>query len=298
MPGPPSNASLIGPSSVAGGATSTDFTIIPAINITGTYTMIDSGYGGTFTPPSLTWAADSTPKTFKYNAPNTPGIATITPVWSGGSVVTDPPFLLITVTGANATQHIYQMPQIAGVPPFQILATNNQIPAAAMPAPAAVPQHLYQFPMFSRVPPFGIVITNNQIPAAITPPVVPPTTTTYGTIEAGGGTVAALAAGATVTLIGTMQTPVRDPLRKTFFAAANGTFDLDYQFTTDGGTSWYTGKEVASSVVSADGTTYLNAAHFKITTGFQWRVVITNTSAPAINVAYEHRLFSRGKRSS
>lgn len=255
-----SNANITGPSTVAAGTSSTNFTITPSpVAITGTYTMNDGGAGGSFTPPSLTWAASTTPQTFVYNAPAMSGVKTITPVWSVPVQRTAPPTINITVTGANAAQHLYQFPQFAGVVPFQILRTNDQIPAANMPF----------------VPP------------------VAPVVTLYGTMEAGGGTIVGLTSGASSVIMGPIQTPGREGLRQSIFVQANGPFHLDYQFTTDGGTTWYTSKQVASVTTTLDGTLWANEARLKVVTGFQFQIQITSTVG-TINANFEKRLMSRG----
>lgn len=381
----PTNALLTGPSTVAENTSSTNFTITPSVPITGTYTMGDGGFGGTFTPPSLTWAASSAPQTFVYNAPNHPGMTQIIPVWSGGGITTNPPYLLITITGANAAQHIYKYPQFGGVPPFQILITNDQIPGANVVF-TTKPQHAYQYPQVAEVPPFGVYWTNNQIPAASLPTVTytqsisptsalvpatavltytlsgvlladihitpvathgsfsptsvtitagsltgtttlsdsvvgvstisstndqsltnpanitftglgsPPVTTCRGTMEAGGCIVISITSGASYVLMGPIATPFRGAVRETVFASGTGTFNLDYQFTTDQGVTWQVGKQVASSTTTADGTANTQTAHLKILPGVQWQIIVYNTSVGAINVSFEKRLFSRGKR--
>lgn len=295
MPSPTTNALFVGPTTVASGGTTTNFTITPfPVPITGTYTLTDGGYGGTFTPPSLSWVSDNTPKTFVWNAPAIPGIAVITPVYGGGTAITAPTSINVTVTGANPPQHLYQFPMVGGVPPFQILATNDQIPGAAIPR-VIVAQHLYYYPMVSLLPPFGILITNNQIPAAITPPVVPATTTSRGTFEAGTGTIAGLAVGDMAILMGPWQTPFRISMKEVVSVQATGSFNLDYQFSTDNGTTWYQGNQVASTASFADGTAYANRAHMKIEPGWFWRIQITNTAAVAIDAAYEKRFTERGQ---
>lgn len=290
------DANFSGPTTVAGGTTSSPYTIAPQFPISHSYTPQDGGFGGTFTPPVLTWVSDATPKTFVYNAPNLSGMIHIAPVSNVAGPVTDPPYINVNVTGTNAAQHIYYFPQQGGVPPFQVLQTNNQIPGASLPF-VSVPQHIYYFPMQAGVPPFQIIQTNFQIAAGITPPPPAPSVTTYGTIEAGGGIIISLAAGASVVLMGPIQTPVRQGLRDPLFVSATGAFNLDYQYTTDGGTSWFVGSQVPSSTVSADGTLNTQAAHIHILSGFQWKIIITNTGAGTIDAVFEKRLHDRGMRS-
>ncbi len=287
---------LTGPATVVASTTSTNFTMTPQVPFTGGFHLIDSGAGGTFTPADVSWVADATPMTFVYNAPAALGVKNITPYPHAGtanfSVMPSP--IQITVVSATTTpQHIYQMPQVGGVPPFQILLTNDQIPAAAVPF-VSVPQHLYQFPQISLLPPFGILITNNQIPAAIIPPVIPPSTTTYGSEEAGTGIITALAAGDSVIIMGPIQLPYRSALREVINVQANGPFNLDYQFTTDFGTTWYTGRQIASATTGADGTAYTNKAHAKLDPGWFYRIIIYNSGGSTINAVFDKRLISKG----
>jgi hypothetical protein len=76
--------------------------------------------------------------------------------------------------------------------------------------------------------------------------------------------------------------------------AANEGFNLDYQFTTDGGTTWYIGDQVASSTVTVDGGAagYTNVASLNLQLGFQYRFQIYNNSGSTLNGVYEWRLYS------
>jgi hypothetical protein len=75
-----------------------------------------------------------------------------------------------------------------------------------------------------------------------------------------------------------------------------GAFNLNYEFSTDQGTTWYVGQQVASSTITADdGTaTYTQAANLNITVGYWWRVNIYNPGGSGITVAAEWRYFSAG----
>lgn len=75
-----------------------------------------------------------------------------------------------------------------------------------------------------------------------------------------------------------------------------GAFKLDYEFSTDAGTTWYVGQQVASSTITADdGTaTYTQSAVISITVGWWWRLNIYNASGGDITVAGEWRYFSAG----
>jgi|ERR1700737_86374 len=76
--------------------------------------------------------------------------------------------------------------------------------------------------------------------------------------------------------------------------AANAAFNLDYQFTTDGGTTWYVGLQVASSTVTVDGGAagFTQSATLNIQVGYQYRVSIYNTTGGNLNGAYQWRLYS------
>jgi|ERR1700737_2156476 len=248
-----------GPATVAAGGVSGNFTLTPTALFTGNVVINDSGAGGSFTPAVLSWASSTATKTFVYNAPNVAGVKTITPVpniGSGGACV--PTSLPITVLGAQPPQHLYQFPQFAGVPPFQILRSNDQIPAANMPY-------------------------------------VPPTLTSRGTTEAASGTAVGIPAGTGYILMGPIQTPVREGLKQIVSVQGSGPFNLDYQFTTDGGVTWYNGDQVPSTTTAADGTGMTNQAHIKVSPGFQWQVVVWNTGGSSITVNFERHLVKRGK---
>lgn len=76
--------------------------------------------------------------------------------------------------------------------------------------------------------------------------------------------------------------------------AATHSFDLNYQYTTDGGTSWYIGDQVASGTVTVDGgvANYTNAATINIQLGYQYRFQIYNNSGSTLDGTYEWRLYS------
>ncbi len=80
---------LVAPSPAKGDlqTNSSNFTVTPSQTFTGTITPSDGGFGGTFTPSSLTWAAASDAKTFVYK-PVTWGSRTISTTNSG--TLTDP----------------------------------------------------------------------------------------------------------------------------------------------------------------------------------------------------------------
>lgn len=76
-----------GPASGTVLVNSTNFTITPDDFYTGSITPNDNGAGGTFTPSSLTWAAENTVKTFKYK-PLTTGVKVIS--FTNDHGITDP----------------------------------------------------------------------------------------------------------------------------------------------------------------------------------------------------------------
>lgn len=119
--------------------------------------------------------------------------------------------------------------------------------------------------------------------------------TSQGTMEAGNGVVSNLLPGDSETIMGPINTPVNKSMKEVVFVQGTGTYNLDYMFTTDRGTSWFIGKQVASQVVSTDGTTTVNQAHIKINPGVSWMVQVTNTSVGSINITFEKRLVRRGK---
>lgn len=76
--------------------------------------------------------------------------------------------------------------------------------------------------------------------------------------------------------------------------ACNGTFNLDYQFTPDNGTTWYVGSQIASTTVTVDGGAagFTQAAQLNLQVGYQYRVQLYNTSGGNLNGAYEWRLYT------
>lgn len=124
---------ISGPSTVTEGTSSTNFTIDNTVDnptYSGTLTMSDGGFGGTFTPATLTWTGTASAKTFVYNAPSRTGLAVIMAT-NGVGDSTVPSTLNITVTGATTTSQVsYQFPSRFGPPPFPVLWWQNQVPAA------------------------------------------------------------------------------------------------------------------------------------------------------------------------
>jgi len=260
MPLPGINVAFTGPATVAAGGVSAAFTLTPEAPITVTVTPNDSGAGGSFTPSSVSWAASGVPMTFVYNAPLGAGSVVITPVAgvSINPIVFVPPFLDILVLGSGVPQHTYNFPQVAGVSPFQMVWWQDQVPAAGAP-------------------------------------IVPPTTTSSGQFEWGNGTITGLAAGAEYTIYGPTQVVTRVGMKDVLTVSATGVFNLDYLFTPDQGMSWYIGKQVQSTSVTVDGGTagYTQEARVDLQLGYQFMIVVYNTSSGAINLAWEKRLVQR-----
>ena len=113
----------------------------------------------------------------------------------------------------------------------------------------------------------------------------------FGTMEWGGGIINNLAGGTSYVLFGPLQTYDRASYHDVVYAAANGSFNLDYQYTVDGGTTWLEGKQVTASAVTIDGASsgYTYAARLDIEVGFQYQVQVYNTSGSSINLGYEKR---------
>lgn len=126
-------------------------------------------------------------------------------------------------------------------------------------------------------------------------PVPPVVTGAAQNQEAGTATITNILAGDFVVLMGPIQWPYRQSVKQVVNVQANGAFRLDYQFTTDFGTTWYTGRQIASTTSSADGTTTTNQAHAKWEPGWFYRVIIFNSGASPINAVYDKRLTERGQ---
>jgi hypothetical protein len=92
------------------------------------------------------------------------------------------------------------------------------------------------------------------------------------------------------------QTQDRQDMSLVVRVSATGAFNLDYEFSTDGGTTWYVGQQVASSTITADDGTasYTQNAVMNITVGWWWRVNIYNPGGSPITVVGEWRYFSAG----
>lgn len=123
----------------------------------------------------------------------------------------------------------------------------------------------------------------------------PPATTTAGTVEWGTGTVSNIRAGEPQILSGPLQCYDRKSFNQVWFVQGTDTFNLDYQYTPDQGANWYIGKQVPSTTTAIDGGAagYTQEARFALQPGYQYRIQAFNTSAGAINIAYEHRYIGK-----
>jgi hypothetical protein len=117
---------------------------------------------------------------------------------------------------------------------------------------------------------------------------------TNGTMEAGNGTISNLLPGDSETIMGPISTPFRPSFREVVNVQGNGPFRLDYQFTSDGGTTWYQGLQVASTTTSADGTTTTNKAHVKLNVGVFWQIIVWNPGPGSLDITFERRFIRKG----
>jgi len=78
------------------------------------------------------------------------------------------------------------------------------------------------------------------------------------------------------------------------YVVSDKAFKLDYQFTTDSGTTWYIGDQVSSATVTVDGGAagYVNNASINIPVGYQFRCQVYQTSGGNAAFAYEYRYYS------
>jgi len=245
-----------GDATVTGGGVA-NFLLSPDAVLTGGPLDVTHGQpAGVFAPTSVSWAASSAAKAFTWTAPNVPGIYTIHPF---------------------------------GLLPVPWIVSPNSLNITVLGAGASPPVHRIYFPQNFGPPPFGVLTPRDILPAA-SMPVVPPTVTTYGDLEAGGGTIAGLHADFPWTIQGPLLTEFRDEMSLVVKARADQPFNLNYQFTTDGGTTWWqTSDQVNSSATTPDGGGYTQSAVMFPEAGFQWQIQVFNTSASPLNMAFEWR---------
>jgi hypothetical protein len=117
-------------------------------------------------------------------------------------------------------------------------------------------------------------------------------TASIGTQEVGAGTLAGLISGASAVIIGPFQTAERNQLRITVHLKSTVAANLDYEYSTDKGTTWFIGQQVASHVTTADDGVvgYNNEATYNFEIGWWWRISVRNTAGGAGNMAFAWRL--------
>lgn len=119
-----STFTLTGPSGGIVGVPSTVFTVTPNGSFTGSVTPSAGAGGGSFSPSSLSWINDNSPKTFTYT-PVTSGAKTISITNSGA--LTNPSPLSYVVSDANATAFSLTGPStgVVGMPSTSFTVTPN-----------------------------------------------------------------------------------------------------------------------------------------------------------------------------
>lgn len=112
-----------------------------------------------------------------------------------------------------------------------------------------------------------------------------------GVGEYGAGSVASVAALSGQILVGPWQTVDRRQYEIKVQARGTTTFNLNYEFSTDKGATWYVGEQVAAASVSIDdGANYAKEAHLHVNVGYWWRVSVYNTdTVNTLAVACEWR---------
>lgn len=120
------------------------------------------------------------------------------------------------------------------------------------------------------------------------PPVV-----TFATArdEFGAGTVTGLAVASGQVIVGPWQTTDRTQLEIKVHARGTVGFNLNYEFSTDKGSTWYVGTQRSSATVSEDdGAAYPEEAHFHVNVGYWWRISVFNKDASnSLDIAFEWR---------
>jgi hypothetical protein len=83
----------------------------------------------------------------------------------------------------------------------------------------------------------------------------------------------------------------RHDMRIFVMASSDQAFNLNYLFTTDGGTTWRIGDQIASTTVIVDGgkAGAVNSAILEIHVGYQFKVEIWNTSGSTSTGGFEYR---------
>ena len=119
--------------------------------------------------------------------------------------------------------------------------------------------------------------------------------TLVGTNEAGGGKETTLATATAAVIRAYKTSRDREARRMAVYAAATGDFRLNYFFTPDEGTTWYIGKQVASSAVTVDGGTasYLDSATLDLPIGYAYKVELYNATVGNIDYTFDYREYTQ-----
>ena len=127
----------------------------------------------------------------------------------------------------------------------------------------------------------------------MTLPIVPFSLSSLGAWEYGAGTASSLPVGNGSTIVGPFQCQEREQMQVKVHAESANTFNLNYEFSTDKGTTWYVGQQVPSSTGTADDASgAVQQAHGHFNVGYWWRINLYNTDSTAENIVFEWRLHS------
>lgn len=111
------------------------------------------------------------------------------------------------------------------------------------------------------------------------------------TAEYGAGSTTGISSLAGQKILGPWQTVDRTQLEVKLHVRGTTDFNLDYEFSTDQGTTWYVGEQKPSSAVSIDGgANYPKEAHGHFNVGYWWRISVWNLDAVnPLDIAFEWR---------
>ena len=124
-------------------------------------------------------------------------------------------------------------------------------------------------------------------------PPVPPVCAITGATEYGAGTATGVLNNTGQVIVGPFQTIDRDEMEIAVNVRATQAFHLNYEFSTDKGTTWYVGQQADSAAVSSDdGGAYGNQANIHFDVGYWWRISVFNASGSTMDVAFEWRFHS------
>jgi hypothetical protein len=116
---------------------------------------------------------------------------------------------------------------------------------------------------------------------------------TWGRTEYGGGLAQYLNAATGYTVFGPYVCTERHTMRVCVTVNGNMPFDLNYQFTPDG-SSYFTGQQVAATLITTDGSGYTYQARIDIDLGYQYQIQVYNQGADQITFAWSYRLYANG----